>query len=135
MKAVALVFLLSVLACGTGTGGTGASTAGGASAGGGGEGPLDGGAGGNGLPLVCVDDGFCDLPGGEQCQQCNDCFVMSPACGNCFGDAECNLEDDACTCPDCAGSPECTACTVDGICDHAVEGCACADCSETGWCT
>jgi len=123
-----------LVACGTGTGGSGASSAGGeAAAGGSGAGPAEGGSGGS--PLVCVDDGVCDLPGGEQCQQCNDCFFMLPDCGYCFTNTECDLADDACTCSDCTGSADCTACTVDGICDHKVEGCTCSDCSDTGWCS
>jgi hypothetical protein len=130
-----LILLFCALACGTGTGGSGASSAGGANTGGaGGAGNAPGEGGTGGLPLVCVDDGFCDLPGGEQCTQCNDCFVQSPACGECFTDGSCEADEDACTCDDCAGSPDCTACAVDGICDHAVEGCTCADCSDTGWC-
>jgi hypothetical protein len=134
MKRLFLFGAIALLACGKGTGGSGASDAGGSAPGGGGGGNAPGEGGTGGLPLVCVDDGVCDLPGGEQCSQCNDCFVQSPACGNCFGNGACELDDDACTCPDCAGSAECSACTVDGICDHAVEGCACEDCASTGWC-
>lgn len=135
-KRALLLPLFWVVACGTGTGGSGASSAGGDNAGAGGSGsgnaPGEGGTGG--LALVCVDDGVCDLPGGEQCSQCNDCFVQSPACGECFNDGECDPEDDACTCDDCDGNPACTTCVEDGVCDHSTEGCSCEDCIAAHWC-